>query len=47
MRSDRIVVFLGLSQRIHGSSFLFPRYIDSATAGPEGAKNLAGKMSSA
>jgi hypothetical protein len=25
----------------------FPRYIDSAIAGPEGAKNLAGKKSSA
>jgi hypothetical protein len=36
-----------VSQRIHGSSFLFPRYVDSAIAGPEGAKNLAGEMSSA
>jgi len=27
--------------------FLFPRCVDSAIAGPEEAKNLAGKMSSA
>jgi hypothetical protein len=26
-----------------GSSFLFPRPVDSAVAGPEGAKNLAGE----
>jgi len=43
MRSDRIVVFLGLSQQIHGSSFLFPRYVDSATAGPEDAKKPSGE----
>jgi hypothetical protein len=36
-----------LSQWIHGSSFLVPRCIISAVAGPEGAKNLAGEMSSA
>jgi hypothetical protein len=34
--------FFELSQRIHGSSFVVPRYIHSAIAGPEGAKNLAG-----
>src|SRR5439155_11950123 len=28
---------------IHCSSFLFPRYVYSAVAGPEEAKNLAGK----
>src|SRR5439155_8477503 len=33
----------GLSQRIHGSSFLFPRYVDSAIRGSRRAKNLAGK----
>jgi hypothetical protein len=32
-----------MSQWIHGSSFLGPRCIISATAGPEGAKNLAGE----
>jgi hypothetical protein len=36
-----------VSQEIHGSSFLFSRCIISAIAGPEGAKNLAGEMSSA
>jgi hypothetical protein len=35
-----------LNQWIHGSPLAFPRYIDSAIAGPEGAKNLAGKKSS-
>jgi hypothetical protein len=31
-----------LSKWVHGSSFLFPRYVDSAIAGPGGAKNLPG-----
>jgi hypothetical protein len=31
-----------LNQSIHGSSFLFPRSVDSANPGPEGAKNPAG-----
>ena len=42
MRSDGVV--LRLNQWIHGISFLFPRYVDSAIAGPEEAKNLAGKV---
>ena len=33
-----------LNQWIHGSSFLFPRRVDSAIAGPEEAKNPAGKV---
>ena len=41
MRSGGVV--FELNQWIHGSSFLFPRCVDSAIAGPEEAKNLAGK----
>ena len=45
MRTGRVVVF-GLNQRIHGSSFLFPRYVDSVNCGsgrgeePSGANVL-------
>ena len=37
------LLFFGLSQWIHGYSFVFPRYVDSAIRGSGGAKNLAGK----
>ena len=40
-------VGLELNQWIHGSFLSFPRCVDSAIAGPEEAKNLAGTMSSA
>jgi hypothetical protein len=35
----------GLSQWIHGSSFLFPRSVESWIAGPEETKNQRGKSS--
>jgi hypothetical protein len=37
----------GLSQRIHGSSFLVPRYVDSAIRGSGRGEEPSGEMSSA
>jgi len=41
MRSVAELLFFGLRQRIHGSSF--PRYVCSEIAGPDETKNPAGK----